>query len=515
MRRALITMAVMLIAVLRLLAFQVDSDDSGPQLLNIEELRALAGAGTAPPETQKKLDELLNTPFVHNKRSAGPRREPGSGLRVLFWNIERGLQWKLIRTALTDTDDFRRLIQANKPISDGRWRKAATELAELQRADILILNEVDLGTKRTGYADVSRELADATGMNYAFGVEFVEVDRLYTGGERIEMETPELSKALADDLRVDAHGFRGLHGNAVLSRFPIRSASIKRLSECYDWYGEEIRAISTLESGKRWAAKKVFAERIKRQVRRGGRMSLIVELEVDDIPQVLTVVSTHLEDRSKPSCRVQQMAEVAQQVTEVRGPVVIGGDLNSSTSDGTPTSFRYLIRQRVSDPRFWAKQGLQWFTPISIPAVISFPVNLWKNHHDPTAIHIPLIGRNRARKLFKDLQDFRFADGGRFDLTGGPTRSGNGRSRMLANSNERAWKGFQPTYHMERTFFIAGTYRLDWLLVKAGSSHDPLRPSNPKTLSHFNKLGNERLSDHHPISVELEFRDPMPPRQRR
>lgn len=84
-------------------------------------------------------------------------------------------------------------------------------------------------------------------MNYAFGVEFVEVDRVYTGDDRIEMKTKELSKALSDDLRGDAERFRGLHGNAVLSRFPIRSARITRLPECYDWYGEEMDGIATLE----------------------------------------------------------------------------------------------------------------------------------------------------------------------------------------------------------------------------------------------------------------------------
>ena len=45
------------------------------------------------------------------------------------------------------------------------------------------------------------------------------------------------------------------------------------------------------------------------------------------------------------------MAEVLQQVHEVSGPVLIGGDLNSSAKDGTPTSIAYEIKKRVSDPR--------------------------------------------------------------------------------------------------------------------------------------------------------------------
>ena len=131
-----------------------------------------------PPETLAKLNELLNTPFVSN-RSASIKAAPAPpGLRVAFWNIERGLQLDLIRTALTDPPKFRKMTEAEKSISDRRWRKAELELAELRRADIIILNEVDLGMKRTKYADVARELADVAGMNYVFGVEFVEVDGL-------------------------------------------------------------------------------------------------------------------------------------------------------------------------------------------------------------------------------------------------------------------------------------------------------------------------------------------------
>jgi hypothetical protein len=96
---------------------------------------------------------------------------------------------------------------------------------------VILLNEVDLGMKRSGYAGVARELADTLRMNYAFGVEFVEVDPLYTGDERTEMKTPEETQALADDLRADPARFRGLHGNAILTRFPLRSGALSLARE--------------------------------------------------------------------------------------------------------------------------------------------------------------------------------------------------------------------------------------------------------------------------------------------
>ena len=60
---------------------------------------------------------------------------------------------------------------------------------------------------------------------------------------------------------------------------------------------------------------------------------------------------------------------------------------------------------------------------------------------------------------------------------------------------------------MERTYFIAGTYKLDWLLVKesaASTTKVHCRPRNPMTLSGFNEAGDVRLSDHHPMTVDVE-----------
>jgi len=454
------------------LAFESESEHPAPPLLTFSEIRTLARP--EPPETVvKKLQHLLNTPFVGNRAtSSSAKVSAPSRLRVAFWNIERGLEWESIAAAFENAGQYRARLESRKQIPERELKRALAELAELRRADVVILNEVDSGMKRTKYADVAQELAKAAGMNYAFGVEFVEVDRLYTGDERIEMETPELTQALADDLRAAPGHYRGLHGNGVLSRFPIRSARIIRLSDCYDWFGEEMDGIAALEKGRRWAAEKVFAERISRQVRRGGRMALIVELEAGG-PEPLTVVSTHLEDRGQSSCRREQMAEVLYHVRNAGGPVIIGGDLNSSARDGTPRSITYEIKKRVLDRRFWVKQGIRWLTPVAFPSVIVFPFNLWKNHHDPTALHIPLIGPNQGRRSFDKLRDFRFSDGGRIDFTGDRTRSGNGRGRTLANSNQRAWKGFHPTYQMERTYFFAGTYKLDWLLVKASRLPQP------------------------------------------
>jgi len=54
--------------------------------------------------------------------------------------------------------------------------KIREEIDFLRKADVLVLNEVDWGVNRTLFRNVADELARALNMNYAYGVEFVEVD---------------------------------------------------------------------------------------------------------------------------------------------------------------------------------------------------------------------------------------------------------------------------------------------------------------------------------------------------
>ena len=186
-------------------------------------------------------------------------------------------------------------------------------------------------------------------MNYAYGVEFVELGPLSDSTEYHNVDTSR---------------YRGLHGNAVLSRFPIRAASVHRLPERYDWFESERTSISMLERAERWTAKHVLGEQTVKQVRRGGRMALIVELDTGaSNQQRLTVVSTHLEDRTSSSCRCSQMQDLLEAIRNVDGTVVIGADLNSSGHNGAPATFRGEIEDRVTSRQFWAQQSEDWFVP--------------------------------------------------------------------------------------------------------------------------------------------------------
>jgi hypothetical protein len=188
-----------------------------------------------------------------------------------------------------------------KPLTPDQLKIVKQQLDILQPADLLILNEVDYGVTRTDYRDVARDLAKALNMNYAYGVEFLELDPLNLGLEKVELEDKEAQADIQKSFDADESRYLGMHGTAVLSRYPIRKATLRPLPVCYDWYAGEKKAISKLESGRRKGANLAFMERIAREIRRGGRTVLFVELAVPESPTgAVTVVAPHLENKCKP-----------------------------------------------------------------------------------------------------------------------------------------------------------------------------------------------------------------------
>jgi endonuclease/exonuclease/phosphatase family metal-dependent hydrolase len=209
---------------------------------------------------------------------------------------------------------------------------------------------LDWGVKRTEYRKVVRELGKTLNMNWAYGVEFLEIDPKQLGTETFDDgESDAERQQLLDEFKVDKSKLRALHGNAVLSRYPIRRARLVPFTIGYDWFKES--KIHTLEKAKRQAAKLV-GEDLMREVRRGQRTTLYVDLEVPNAPGgVVTIAATHLENRTKPKIRQKQLEELLKQVHELRNPVVVAGDMNTTGSNSTPTNvvidwvLLFLLRQ--------------------------------------------------------------------------------------------------------------------------------------------------------------------------
>jgi endonuclease/exonuclease/phosphatase family metal-dependent hydrolase len=507
--------------ILPLLADSRDTaSPAGAKFLDFGELITLSNTDHPPPPLAEKLDTLLRSPILSNEADwsgVKPHRPTVEGIgpvvRVASWNIERGLNFDLIRLALSDPGGFKDAALRTGTIDSNKQAQIERQLQTLRDADIVLLNEVDLGMKRTDYRDVAHDLARALRMNYVFGVEFVEVDRLDDLGiETVELEDGALAQQMRDELKPDPARYLGLHGNAILSRYPIENARIVRLPVCHDWYNTEKAEISHLEKGKRLAANKLFLERMEREVRLGGRMSLIADVRIPDLrTQVATVVNVHLENKCLPECRTKQMDALLTQLKDIEHPVIVGGDLNTTGGDGTPTSIRREILKRVKNYEFWVTQALKWGTPASLPLAALTPVKYFKNYLDPTSTHLPFIGNNKEAILFRHVERFRFADQNAFDFRGETARNLNDKERTLANSNQRGLKGFTPTFTLKRDYGgLVGRYKLDWFFVKpfipqprGEEMSYEFAPHFPVTMRDLNNAVPDGVSDHAPITVDL------------
>jgi endonuclease/exonuclease/phosphatase family metal-dependent hydrolase len=512
---------------------------SGPQTLTYDEIVQLYQDDVPPPPLADKLHRLLTTPFVNNSASsagAAPAkpslRQVGPVLRVVQWNIERGLEFDAIRLAFTDPKKFAGLMEdRNTKADDQSLQRIRDQIALLKDADLLILNEVDWGVNRTLFRNVGSELASALNMNYAYGVEFVEVDPITMGLDQSVM-VKEVKTAYAEPadgksdliervkqvMKPDPSRYLGLHGTAILSRYPLSDVRLMPFQfQGHDWYADEKKRASGFAKAQGAVGDAVFKEQLVRQVRRGGRMMLLADLVSSDLPSgKVTVVATHLEDETSPNSRRKQLEELLQQIAPTRNPVILAGDMNTSTHDGVPMSVTRLLKDHFGSGKWWIEQGastaIKYTTPYGLASSVSTgAIAFVRSIDDPTEKSIPMIGKNPEAKFFSTIEDFRFEDGGAFDFSGEPGRSSNGRGGKLANSNERHEKGFVPTEELGKKFGPIGEYKLDWIFVKPAKLADSpdasktyaFTPCFGRTLTELNHSIPDRISDHNPITADL------------
>lgn len=162
----------------------------------------------------------------------------------------------------------------------------------IQPFDVILGNEMDDGCVRSGNRDTAAELAKRLGMNYVYGLEFIEL--------------------------VNGEDVKGHHGNAIFSRWPIRQAKILRLPEEFNWYFDS-------------------------QKRIGSRLAILAELDVAG--RSVGVVTIHLENRTTEGGRGCQMAAILQAAEEMFPdmPIILGGDLNTMCCNGRNTGELYDI----------------------------------------------------------------------------------------------------------------------------------------------------------------------------
>jgi endonuclease/exonuclease/phosphatase family metal-dependent hydrolase len=212
--------------------------------LALFSLGRLTGFFTDP---RLKADDIHR--IVGNPAAAAPATIP-QRLNVISWNIERGVRFEGVLATLQKLD-----------------------------ADVLLLQEVDRYCDRSGGRDVAADLASALGMNWVAAGEFQEI------GEATK-------------------GRAALHGQAILSRYPITDAGVLVFAEQARW---------------RWRLNPA-------QPRRGGRMALRARTGG------MLVYTAHLESGRNDALRRQQLDEmVRDQQREARPDerVVLAGDFNN------------------------------------------------------------------------------------------------------------------------------------------------------------------------------------------
>ncbi|HUO31413.1 MAG TPA: endonuclease/exonuclease/phosphatase family protein [Bryobacteraceae bacterium] len=208
---------------------------------------------------EPEIRRVLDTPEVGNiTRTAAPVRPR---YRFVAWNVERGTQF------------------------DGQVA-ALRAHPELRQADVLLLTETDAGMVRSGNRVVARDLARELHMNYAFVPCYLNL----TKGSGIEQDL-----AGENDL--------GLHGNAILSRYPLANVQTVFLQNGVD----------------------IMASREKRI---GRQAAVAAEIQFPDL--TVTAVSVHLDAQSTQRHRYLQLRDVLDSV-EGTHSMVVGGDWNTST----------------------------------------------------------------------------------------------------------------------------------------------------------------------------------------
>ena len=249
-----------------------------------EHFPAIAATGSTPAllaspiyaRLKTEISRILDTVAQENFAPAPSRLEAGPSVRAIAWNLERGTRFEGIVKELRDNP-------------------------QLCNADVLLLTELDYGMVRSANRCVPRELAQALGMNYAFATCYIN-----------------LEKGNGWEARIEGENALGLHGNALLSRWPIRNAQLIRLP-----------------NGK---------DKMRGPEKRLGSQAAVVA-DIAHPHGTFRAASVHLDAHSSQEFRRQQMRLVLDHVEAMQPvdlPVVIGGDWNTATYDSSKAVYAIL-----------------------------------------------------------------------------------------------------------------------------------------------------------------------------
>jgi endonuclease/exonuclease/phosphatase family metal-dependent hydrolase len=358
-------------------------------------------------EVERVLNGVECGDFTRERASEGTRA--AGAIRATAWNIERGTRLEGVVRVLGE-----------HPL--------------MSQSEVLLLTELDYGMARSGNLHVTRELARSLGMAYAFAPCYIN-----------------LSKGSGLESGAEGENALALHGNALLSRWPI------------------LRAWSVaLPNGK---------DKMKgREKRLGSQRAVVCDLEHPS--GLLRAVSLHLDAHSSQRHRQGQMKVVLDflETLSPPAPVVIGGDWNTSTYDSSRAVYAIV--------GFFRR-------------VLMGVGNVIENHYlRPDSWF--------ERALFREL-DARGYDFRELNEPGAGTLHYDVRD-LAANTNMGEWVPRWCFWWIEWALKDQGgrcSLKLDWF---AGRDVVPDATHPPRVVGRLRGPSGEVLSDHDPIVLDFTLR---------
>ncbi len=192
--------------------------DQQPEYLTYEELVYLSDHPHPQGTLKLKVDKLFRTPAISNQASRDgvqPKYpydpQLGHFLRVMSWNIEKSMKLPEAIIAFTNAKQFALLIDTDRfPEGSPKYEEVLTQRSFLDDVDILLLQEMDIGMKRSGYRDSPKELAEILHMNYAYAPAYLEIDKVNLGIQRFQNENGTFNKDMEKMIEVDPKRYKGL-----------------------------------------------------------------------------------------------------------------------------------------------------------------------------------------------------------------------------------------------------------------------------------------------------------------
>ncbi|MDT7807200.1 MAG: hypothetical protein QOJ70_1013 [Acidobacteriota bacterium] len=357
-------------------------------------------------EVERVLNGVECGDFTRRDEGESALDATAAAVRATAWNVERGSR----------LEEIVRVLGGHEVMS---------------RSDVLLLTELDYGMARSGNRHVTREIAEGLGMAYAFAPCYIN-----------------LSKGSGLESGAEGENSLALHGNAVLSRWPI------------------LRAWSVaLPNGK---------DKMRGREKRLGNQRAVV-CDVEHPSGVLRAVSLHLDAHSSQRHRHHQMKVVLDFIESLTPslPVLVGGDWNTST---------YNSRRAVYAIAGFARRVL-----MGVGHVI-------ENHYLRPE-------RWFERGLFRELtrRGYSFAE---LNEPGAGTLHYDVKD-LAANTNMGEWVPRWCFWWIEWALSEQGgrcSLKLDWFAGR-GIGPDPREP--PRVVGHLRGRAGEVLSDHDPIVLDF------------